>query len=339
MKKKFRLLSLMLVLVMFLAACGGTTPATTQASSVTDAPTQPEDTFPDGRITVIVPFKAGGSLDLMIRNLQPHWEKELGTNIVVENYDGAASLVGTTHFQAQPRDGYYVYAGTQPYLSAVIIGGNADFDIDDFDLINFQQLDPSCFTVLADSPYETLQDLIDAIQENPGQIRVGTINGGASHVLLEILVDKFDLDVRLVTYDSGNDYRTALLGGHVDFVASSAQGDVSLGDAVRVLAMCGDERLAAWPNSPTFQELEIDVPALGSGRLLAVHPDVQANYPDRFNKLVESYEAAFKSAEYQQKLIDSGELDTSSVKGNEASNKMNKDIHETMFQYKDIITE
>ncbi len=336
MKKKFKGLVLVLTLVLLLAACGGQDTGTTPGGS--DEPAG-GDEFPDGRITVIVPFNAGGSLDLMVRSLQPYWEEELGANIVVENYAGAATLVGTTHFQAQPKDGYYIYAGTQPYLSAAILSGNADFDIDDFDLINFQQLDPACITVLADSPYETLQDLVDAIQANPGQIRVGTINGGASHVLLEILVEKYDLDVRLVTYDSGNDYRTALLGEHVDFVASSAQGDVSLGDAVRVLAHCGDERLTAWPDSPTFKELGIEVPSLGSGRLLAVHPDVQANYPDRFAKLVESYEAAFNSDGYQQQLIDSGELDTSSVKGNEASNQMNKGIHETMFQYIDIITD
>lgn len=341
MKKRNILLILSMVLVLVLVGCGSNNEPAQNANDAAKNTSEVTDDFPNNKVTVIVPFRAGGSLDLMVRTLQPYWEEELGTNIVVENYDGAATLVGSTQFMAQPTDGYYVFAGTQPYLSSSIIGGNAKYDIDDFDLINFQQLDPSCITVPADSPYETLDDLIDAIKANPGELRVGTVSGGASHVLIEILKDEFDLDYRFVTFDSGNDYRTALLGGHVDFIASSAQGDTSLGDSVRVLALCGDERLSAWPDAPTFDEIFSDrgikIPVLGSGRLIAVQPSVQEEYPERFQKLVESYEAAFNNPDYQKHLEESGELDTSSIKGNEASNAMNKDVHETMLKYKDII--
>lgn len=326
MKKRVLALVLFLILTLSLIACSGE-----------NVPADSSDDFPSNNIRVVVPFKAGGSADLMVRALQPFWEEELGAKIVVENYDGAGSLVGTSQFKNWDADGYNVLVTTQPYLSSTIIGGNANYTIDDFELINFQQLDPSCITVPANSPYETLDDLIEAIRSKPGELKIGTINGGASHVLIEMLKEEFDLDYRLVTYSSGNEYRTALLGGHVDFIASSAQGDVSLGNEVRVLALCGDERLASWPDAPTFTELGVDVPALGSGRILAVRSEVKENYPERFNKLVESYEAAFNHPDYQKRLEDTGELDTSSFKGNEESNKMNKDIHETMLQYESII--
>ncbi len=345
--KKLLTILLVLSLVFSLAACGGDTPEEPAeepeegTEEPAEEPAEEADAFPEENITVIVPFGAGGSLDRMTRALQPYWEEELDTKIVVENYDGAATLVGTTHFMTLPKDGYAVYAGTQPYLSASIIGGNAEYDIDDFELINFQMLDPSCITVPADSPHETLDDLISFMQENPGEVKVGTIAGGASHVLIEILAEEFDLEYKLVTYDSGNDYRTALLGGHVDIIASSAQGDTSLGDSVRVLAHAGDERLSAWPDSPTFDELYADdgfnVPALGSGRFLAVDAQMKSDYPERFNTLVETYEAAFNSDEYQQSLEDSGEADISSIKGPEKSTEMLKDVHETMLKYKDII--
>lgn len=330
MKKRIITLALVFILVLSLTACSGESgPAGSQGDSA--------DNFPNDNIRVVVPFKAGGSADIMIRSLQPFWEEELGTNIVVENYEGAATLVGTSQFINWDADGYNVLVTTQPYLSSAIIGGNANFTIDDFELINFQQLDPSCITVLANSPYETLDDLIQAIKSSPGEIRVGTLVGGGSHVLLEMLKEQFDLDYRLITYSSGNEYRTALLGGHVDFIASSAQGDVSFGDEARVLGICGDKRLSAWADAPTFDELGIDVPALGSGRILAVRSEVKEDYPERFNKLVESYEAAFNNPEYQKRLEESGELDTSSFKGNQESNRMNIEIHETMLQYESII--
>ena len=70
---------------------------------------------------------------------------------------------------------------------------------------------------------------------------------------------------------------------------------------------------------------------------MAVKSEVKENYPDRFEKLVETYEAAFNNPEYQKRLEDNGELDTSSFKGNEESNKMTREVHETMLQYKDVI--
>ncbi|MFB0972844.1 MAG: tripartite tricarboxylate transporter substrate binding protein [Neofamilia sp.] len=332
MKKRILTLASIFILSLSLVACSGDN----QSKGTQGANNSGKD-FPSGNIRVVVPFKAGGSADIMIRSLQPFWEEELGTNIVVENYDGAATLVGTSQFVNLDADGYNVLVTTQPYLSSTILVGNAKYTIDDFELINFQQLDPSCITVPADSPYKTFDDLIQAIKSNPGEMKVGTISGGASHVLLEILKEELNLDYRFISYSSGNEYRTALLGGHVDFIASSAQGDVSLGDGVRVLAIAGSERISSWPDAPTFDELGIEVPALGSGRILAVRSEVKENYPDRFEKLVETYEAAFNNPEYQKRLEDNGELDTSSFKGNEESNKMNKEVHETMLQYKDVI--
>jgi len=275
----------------------------------------------------------------MIRNLVPYWERELGVTMVVENYEGAFGQVGTTLFYNKPADGYTILATTQPYLSSRIIVGNTPFTIEDFDLINFQQFDPTCITVLSSSPYQTMGDLVAAIRANPRRIRAGTIAGGASHILLELLKEAMSLDFRVVTYNSGSEYRTALLGGHVELIGSSAQGDVALGDQARLLALAGDTHLSAWPNSPLFSEAlpGVDIPSLGSGRIVALRKEVRQNYPERFKKLLETYEAAFNHPDHIARLKAAGELETSSIKGNEASNEMNRTLHEVAFRYRELL--
>jgi tripartite-type tricarboxylate transporter receptor subunit TctC len=287
--------------------------------------------FPSKNINIIVPFRAGGSLDIMVRNLIPYWERELGVTMVVENYEGAFTQVGTTLFYNRPTDGYTLLAATQPFMSTRIIVGDTVYAIDDFDLINFQQFDP----------YQTLDDLIAAIRANPRRMRAGTIAGGGSHILLELLKEALDLDFRIVTYNSGAEYRTALLGGHVEFIGSSAQGDVALGDQARVLALVGDTHLSAWPDAPLFSEVlpDVDIPVLGSGRLVAVRKEVRQNYPERFQRLLETYEAAFNHPDHIARLTAAGELETSSIKGNAASNEMNLELHNVAYQFRDLLAD
>ena len=172
-------------------------------------------------IFIVVPFKAGGSLDLMVRTFLPYWEETSGATFVVENREGANTQIGTTLFFTKKQDMQYIYCGTQTYLSGSIVNDGASYAIDNFALINMQQIDPTTLTVLKSSPYTTIQELIDAIKANPGKIKCGMVAGAAGAIMLNILAKEYDLDYKMVTYDSGNDIRTALLGGHVDFIPLS----------------------------------------------------------------------------------------------------------------------
>ena len=218
----------------------------------------------------------------------------------------------------------------------------ATYDITDFDLINMQQIDPTTITVLDTSPYNSIEDLIKAIQENPGKIKVGLTAGGAGSMLLGILTEAFDLDYKTIYYDSGNDFRTALMGGHIDFITGSANGDMGLGDQAKVLSVCGSERNAIWPDTPCFDEVypDLKIPgSLGSCRLFALQKGVKENYPERYEKLVETYKAAFENPEYQKFLESGGELAVSAYRGPEESNRLNLQLHELVVQYQDWLKE
>jgi tripartite-type tricarboxylate transporter receptor subunit TctC len=301
---------------------------------------QAADNWPQGKkITVIVPWAAGGSADTMARQLIKFWEPVLGTNIIVSNREGAATLLGTELFLKQPQDGSYMYIGTQMYMSAGVVLQGAKFSMDDFAVINFQQFDPITVAVHEESKYKTFQDLIDDIKARPGQVKCGIIYGGAPHLGAVVLREKLGLDFKDVTYDSGNGYRTALLGKHVDFIVSNANGDRAIKGKARVLAVADDQRSVIWPDAPTFNEvLKVsDFPKLGSARFVAVHKGFKDKYPERFAKLVETYKKAFEDPEYVKLREANGEDTVSSYRGPEASDQMNKDLHELLARYKDRI--
>lgn len=292
-------------------------------------------------ITIIVPFKAGGSLDLMVRAFVPYWEEASGATFVVDNREGANSQVGTVLFFQAKQDANTIYSGTQTYVSGNILGG-ASYQIEDFHLINMQQMDPTTLTVLKSSPYQTIQELVDAIKANPGAIKCGMTAGGAGAIMLHMLAKAYDLDFKIVTYDSGNDFRTALLGGHVDFIAGSANGDLGLGDEGLPLVVCGSDRNALWPDTPSTDEIwpELGIPAsLGSCRFFSTSAEAANAYPERFAALRETYVQAYNNPQYQQLLESNGQLYVSGLYTPEESDALNITLNQLIFDNQEAFDE
>lgn len=290
-------------------------------------------------ITIVVPFKAGGSLDLMVRAFVPFWEETAGATFVVDNREGANSMLGTAYFFTQKQDMQTIYCGTQTYLSGNIVQG-ANFGIEDFALFNMQQVDPTTLTVLKDSPYQTMEALIAAIQANPGKIKCGMTAGGAGAIMLKMLADTYGLDFKMITYDSGNEFRTALLGGHVDFIAGSANGDLGLGDQGKPLVVCGATRNVLWPDTPTTDELwpNLGIPeSLGSCRFFSCSTKAAEKYPERFAALLETYNEAFANEEYQALLEGNGQKAVSNNYGPAVSNELNLGLHQLIVENVDAL--
>lgn len=319
-----KLLAVLLVLCMLLAS---------MAVAETAEVTPDLDWLKGNTVTIVVPFKAGGSLDLMVRAFVPYWEQTAGATFVVENREGANSQVGTELFFTMKQDCSIIYCGTQTYVSGNILTG-ARYNIENFRLINMQQMDPTTLTVLTTSPYQTIDALMTAIKENPGKIKCGMTAGGAGAIMLYMLKQAYDLDFKIITYDSGNDFRTALLGGHVDFIAGSANGDLGLGDQGLPLVVCGSDRNILWPNTPATDEIwpELGIPAsLGSCRLFSTSTKAATEYPERFAALVSTYQEAYNNPEYQALLESNGQYAVSGLHTPDESDQLNLTLHKLIF--------
>ncbi|NYT44321.1 tripartite tricarboxylate transporter substrate binding protein [Alcaligenaceae bacterium] len=296
--------------------------------------------WPSKNITMIVPFGAGGSIDRFARGLAQHWEKQLdGTSIIVENRPGASGLLGAMTFLKAPSDGHTLFVGIQPTLSMNIQVQDAPFKLDDFAIVNVEQRDFGDVVVGADSPFESIQQFVNEARAKPGKLSVAMIHGGGTSLFGLALLEELDLDVRVVTFDSGGALRTNMLGNHSDVTISGAYGDVSLADKVRVLAVASAEPFPGLPNAIPVSKAfkDIKVPQIGDSRFLAVHSQFAREQPEQYAKLVDSYRKTFESADYQAYLKKTGTDVISQYVGPEVAQQQSEEMDAVVGRFKDVL--
>lgn len=245
-----------------LAACGGSgsaattaaaAPAANSGSSESAAPAAASTDYPKKAITMIIPYGAGGTTDLVGRQLAIALEKQLGQSIVVENMAGASGSVGAQAVLDADPDGYTVLL-TAESLGTQRVMGISEMSYNDFAPISPIASDPKVVVVGKTSPYNTIQELLDDIKANPGKIQMSYTGPGGSGHIQALILNKFGYEPALTAYSSGSEGITAVLGNQVAFTNSNyatVASYIQSGD-LKLLAVCATEPLAAYPDVPTL---------------------------------------------------------------------------------------
>lgn len=264
------------------------------------------------RITLIVPFAAGGSADRMARAIANFLPSELnGAAVIVENRPGASGALGATWFSQQPADGStFLVMQSSPYLINNILVMDAPMEWDDFTFINNQWTDYALLMVHEDSPYTTLPELIEGIKERPGELSTGYVFASGSHISVMILLDVLDIphdNVRWVSYEGGNEARTAIAGGTVDFRVSAAEGTDVIRDFIRPLALIKDSSDPVWDAPPINEILQaeygVEMPIVG-GNVVSViaHSRFEEEHPERYEAFLTAYQRVLEREDVQEYL-------------------------------------
>ncbi|WP_309080678.1 tripartite tricarboxylate transporter substrate binding protein [Zhihengliuella sp.] len=219
------------------------------------------DYSPGERITMTVPFSAGGGSDLAGRATASGLEDVTGTTITVENRDGGSGAVGYSHFMGLEGDPTQLLA-TETALMALPLVQDVKFDYNTFTPIMKMGDDYTLVTVAPDSPFETCTDVVEAARD--GRV-VAAVSGTTSldSIVFSLIEDDQDIEFDRVPYESGSEVLAGLMGGHVD-VASLNPGEIAgqleSGDLKALCALAPEryeyELLA---DIPTGQEQGIDV--------------------------------------------------------------------------------
>ncbi|OOB78149.1 MAG: ABC transporter substrate-binding protein [Epulopiscium sp. Nele67-Bin002] len=273
--------------------------STTMVASLTGCTddTASDASYPNKSVSVIVPFSAGGGTDLCTRAIVDAAKDSFPNNISVENQTGGAGAIGMITGANSAADGSVltticVELVTLPHTTS---GTNLHPDL--FTPVLMINSTYSAVTVKADSPYNTLEDLLDAARE--GNVQIGNSGVGAIwHLAAAALAQEAGVEFTHIPFDGASPALTSLLGGHIDAITVSypeVAAQVEAGE-VKVLALMAPERNENLPDIPTVQELGYDV-AVGTWRGLGVPADTSQETVDTIYEI-------FSEASTQQSFID-----------------------------------
>ncbi|WP_075618494.1 Bug family tripartite tricarboxylate transporter substrate binding protein [Paenisporosarcina indica] len=226
--------------------------------------------YPENTITIVAPSGAGGGWDLTARAIAKTMNetKLVEKPITVENKPGGGGAVYMAQFATkEAKNDYALMVKSPPILiNANKAEGNSAYGYKDTKPLAQLTRDYGAIVVQADSEFQSLQDVLDAIKADPTKVTLagGSAPGSMDHLVGILPAFKFGIDpksVKYVSYDGGGEAVAALLGNNADVIATDASTIseyVKSGD-VRVLAVSSTERLeGVLSEVPTFKEEGID---------------------------------------------------------------------------------
>jgi tripartite-type tricarboxylate transporter receptor subunit TctC len=215
--------------------------------------------FPSKPVTIVVPFPAGGALDIVARALAEEMRKQLGQPVIVDNRVGAGGTVGSALVARAAPDGYTILLGS---VATHAIGPgvyrNLAYDaLKDFAPITQVTASPLLLASSATLNVKTLAELLASARAQPGKLNyASTGNGTAVHLAGAMLQSAARLDVVHVPYKGGPQAINALITGEAAYMVVNVELVLPqvAGGKARALAVTGNRRLAVLPDVPTMGE-------------------------------------------------------------------------------------
>lgn len=229
------------------------------AALFTAVPAQAQaNDYPNRPVTLIVPFQAGVSADLLFRGLAEAAAPHLGQPIIVDNKPGGSATLGPAQMAANAKPDGYTIAQIAIPLFRVPYMQKATFDpVNDFSYIILLGGYTLGAAVKADSPFKTWKDVVAYAKENPGKFTYATIGPATTNAIAtELMAKHEDIKLTHVPTKGGGESIAAVLGGHINMmVESPAWGPLVASGQMRALFVLGDQRSAKWPDVPSMKDL------------------------------------------------------------------------------------
>lgn len=259
--------------------------------------------YPDRPLTLYVAWGAGGGTDAVARVIAVGLEKELGQSVNVVNRTGGSGVVGHTAMADAEPDGYTIgLATTEVNLMHWL--GLTKLTYTMYTPLALMNEDPAGVQVSANSEYQTVNDLLQAIEDSPpGTFRAtGSGQGSSWHVAIAGMLNAADIDPTKVIWvpsDGAASGLQELMSGGTDIVPSSLVEARGLIDAGRVksLAYMSSERSRLFPDVPTLAEETGSDWAFGAWRGIVAPAGLPDDVRDR---LITALDAVYQSEEYHE---------------------------------------
>lgn len=218
----------------------------------------PAQDYPSRNIRIVVPFAAGGGVDVVARTLAKHLGDRLGQQVYVENRPGASGNLGADQVAKSPADGYSLLVSASTLVvNPVVAAEKAPFDpLRDFTQIALIAKGPLLFIVHPDAA-TTLPEFVSRTKADPAKFNLATGGfGSAGHMSAEAFKLQAGLKVPVVLYRGTGPAFNDLVGGHISGIMDPLVTSLPLAKSgkTRALALSDTKRSPLAPEVPTFAE-------------------------------------------------------------------------------------
>ena len=216
------------------------------------------DAYPTKPVRIVVPFAAGGGVDLTARILAQRLTERTGHSFIVDNRVGASGIIGTEFVAKSPPDGYTLLVGSQT-SQAVVPAMYSKLNYDaarDFTGVTEIAVSPLVIVIHPSLPVKSVKDLIALAKARPGQLTYGAASGGTPHMAGELFRLQAHVDLLFVPYKGEGPAIADALGGQISMVFSNLPIGLPQAQSgrLRALAVTSKERIATAPDIPTAAE-------------------------------------------------------------------------------------
>jgi len=286
--------------MMLTAGCG--------SQGSTASPQNGASDYPKQTITGVIPWGAGGDTDTISRAIAPLAEKNLGQSIVLSNKTGANGAIGLQYVMDKKSDGYHLLFTAENAASYGVLDISKS-GFEDLYPINIMAGAIPAIIVSTESPYHTIDDLIQETLAKPGKVKMGSTGQATMDFIVStMLTATTNVNFNMVPFEGGGPALTAVLGGHVDVTVTgltAALENMKAGK-VRILAVINEERVEQAKDVPSILESVPDMKRfLPWGPFYGVW--IKEDTPDEIKqKLVAEFAKAQQDPEFQDFLKQRG---------------------------------
>ena len=215
--------------------------------------------YPSKTITLVVPFAAGGSNDIVARAIGKKLGEAWGQSVIIDNRAGAGGVIGASFVAGSAPDGHTLLLVSSTYTINPAVKANMPFDtLKAFEPVAFVATSPLLMASANKLPVKSAQELIALAKEKPASINYASAGPGSiNQIAAELFASAAGIKIVHVPYKGGSFAVNDLVGGHVDLYISSMPQilQVARSGQARPLAVTGLKRSPALPDVPTLDEI------------------------------------------------------------------------------------
>ena len=222
------------------------------------------DGYPARSVQLIIGFGEGGGSDLYSRNAGRDVERIMGRPLVYNNVPGGSGEVALGQLITSNPDGYTIGSAITNQVIIDALGTQPYSFTESVEFIIRQQGPTETYWVRADSPFQTMEELLEFAKNNPGEIRNSGSGLGGDDEFRQLAIEAaLDTEIVFIPFDGVGGRTTALLSGDIDMLHETlaTMYDLYEDGQIRALAYGGDQQLGAFdPDIPSMTQLGYEVP-------------------------------------------------------------------------------